>query len=54
MTCANLFRAMDEVVAVVRALPERDQRLLRAEMLERAAEDILNFYDVEARPESIQ
>lgn len=44
----------EHACAVIRALPEFDQRLLRAEMLERAAADILNFYEVEARPESIQ
>jgi hypothetical protein len=53
-SCASLLREMDRTVAVIRSLPELEQRLLRAELLEQSAAEILAYYAVEARPESIQ
>lgn len=49
-----LEKRLEALSAVVLALPEIEQRLLRAELLERSAADILDFYGVEARSESIQ
>jgi hypothetical protein len=52
--CASLLGQLESVVTSIRELPELEQRLLRTELLEKSAAEILAHYEVEQRPESIQ